>query len=252
MDKKFESYVNQIVRELNCDEIEKSEIAEEMKDHLNLLKSEYIEQGFSDKEAVQKALNNFGDGKDLKEGFQNSFFPFYKIFRIGTWIVFGIYSFILLWKLMFGRIIDRIINGQINSYFWFPENTNNFWDIEVWRINSNIIPFRNTYEYIIGSDRYNLEIILHNTIGNILIFVPLGIFLPIIFKRLKTFSKFCLSSILIIVSIEILQFFLQIGQFDIDDIILNTIGSIAGYFGIRILVKISRFTKWNVFKKTTS
>ena len=34
----------------------------------------------------------------------------------------------------------------------------------------------------------------------------------------------------ITVSIELLQFFLQLGQFDIDDILLNTIGALLGYF----------------------
>ncbi|AZV43880.1 VanZ family protein [Peribacillus asahii] len=256
MDKNIETYVKQIVSELNCSEKEKSEIAEEMKDHLHLLKSEYIEQGFSDGEATQKALQSFGDRKNIKEGFQYSLFPYYKIFKVGTWVLFGLYSFILLWNLIFIRILDRIINSSnpnyFNRYFWFPEDSNKFFDIEVWKLNSNIIPFQNTYEYMVGSDRFNLDIILHNTLGNILIFVPLGIFLPILFKKYKTFSKVCISSILITTTIEVLQFSLQIGQFDIDDIILNTTGGIMGYFILKSITKILNFTKWNVFQKTTS
>ena len=45
MDKNIETYIDQIVSELNCDENEKREIIDEMKDHLYLLKNEYLEQG---------------------------------------------------------------------------------------------------------------------------------------------------------------------------------------------------------------
>jgi glycopeptide antibiotics resistance protein len=253
LDKIIETYVKHIVSELNCSEKEKSDTAEEMKDHLLLLKNEYIGQGFSDEKATQKALQTFGDEKNLKDGFQNSLFPYYKFIRIGTMALFVLYSFILLWNLLLMRIIVRIINlNSYNRYFWFPQGSSNFFDMEVWKLNSNIIPFQNTYKYITGSDKFNLDIIIHNTLGNILIFVPLGIFLPILFNKYKTFSKVFISSILISITIEVLQFFIQIGQFDIDDIILNAIGSIMGYFIINILIKIYNFIRWNVLRQTTT
>ena len=251
MDKNIETYIENIVSELNCSEEEKSETAEEIKDHLILLKNEYIEQGFSDEEATQKALQSFGDEKNIKEGFQYSIYPYFKFFRIVTFAVFGLYSIVLFWNLLLMRILYRIINNE-NRFFWFPEDSKGFFDLEVWKRNSNIIPFKNTYKYVIGLDRFNLDIIIHNTLGNVLIFIPLGIFLPILFKSYKAFSKVCISSLLITITIEFSQFFLQIGQFDIDDIILNTIGSVIGYFVIRLIIKISNFMSWNVSRKTTS
>jgi len=253
MDKIIETYIRQIVEELDCEEEEKNEIAEEMKSHLILLKAEYISEGFSEEESTKKAIQIFGSNKTIKEGFQHSLFPYYKIFKRVNWLLFGLYSIFLLTNLLFLRILWRIINynSTFNKYFYYPESST-FFDIDTWIRNSNVIPFKSTYGYIMGSDRYNLDIIMNNTIGNILLFVPLGIFLPILFKKYKTFSQVFAFALLFSISIELLQFFLQIGQFDIDDIILNTMGSIIGYFIIKLIVKIPMFSRWNVFRKTTS
>ncbi|MGI2328190.1 VanZ family protein [Planococcus sp. YIM B11945] len=73
-----------------------------------------------------------------------------------------------------------------------------------------------------------------------MIFVPLGIFLSFLFSRFKTFSKVMMIGFMVTVSIELLQFFLQLGQFDIDDIFLNTIGALLGYFVYKSIRKVWR------------
>ncbi|MBY0121590.1 VanZ family protein [Bacillus sp. S/N-304-OC-R1] len=263
MDKNIESYIDQIVSELTCDETEKREIVDEMKDHLYLLKCEYIKKGLSDKEATKKALECFGEQKHLKSGYQESLIPYYKVFKIGTWILFCLYSFIVLFKLLFQRILIRITdytnavafgdpNPSFNRYFFSPPDSNGFFDIEVWLLNSNIIPFQNTIQYIMGFDRFNMDIIINNTLGNIMIFLPLGIFLPMLFKKYYTFSRIFVSSIIISFSIEVQQFVFQIGQFDIDDIILYTIGCALGYFVIRTIRDFTGLMKKKTLEKSTS
>ncbi len=78
----------------------------------------------------------------------------------------------------------------------------------------------------------------YNTFGNILLFIPMGILLPILIaKRIK----FSLSVIpLFSLTIETLQYFTQLGVFDVDDIILNTLG---GYLGFLIFVLFSKGKK---------
>lgn len=240
MDKRFDNYINQIISGLKCSKEEKNDIKEEIKDHLTLLKAEYLEYGYSEDVAVQKALHSFGDGNHIQEGLQHSLFPFYRLINISKWILFGLYSFILLWNLLFIRMLDRIR---------YAEYTHSFFNLKVWKLNSNIIPFRTVYEYLTGFNRFNVDIIIHNTLGNILIFIPLGFFLPILFNKYKSFSKVCIASLLLTCIIEVLQLFLQIGQFDIDDIILNTIGGIAGYLIIKLLMKASLYTKRKTSQK---
>ena len=118
-----------------------------MRDHLYLLKGEYIEQGFTHKEATQKALESFGEQKQLINGYQESLIPFYKLFKIGTWVLFGLFSIVVLFKLLFQRIIIRILDNtrlgdlEFNRYFFYPPDSNGFFDLKVWQLNSNIIPF---------------------------------------------------------------------------------------------------------------
>ncbi|MDR6121119.1 glycopeptide antibiotics resistance protein [Bacillus sp. SLBN-46] len=94
-----------------------------------------------------------------------------------------------------------------------------------------------------------MDIILHNTLGNILIFVPLGIILPILFKKYRSFAKLLINVVVMTFAIEIGQFFLQIGQFDIDDVILNVGGALIGFAFFKGLTVISRQTKWKFLKR---
>lgn len=256
LDKIIETYINQIVSELGCDKKEKQEIVDEIKDHLYLLKNEYLEQGLSDKEATNLALESFGEQNQLKNGFQEAIFPFYKLFKIGTWILFGLYSFIVLFKLIYQRIIIRftdILNSATydfpvrNRYFSYPNDSNEFYNLEVLQLNSNIIPFKNILTYLTGSMQFNDDIIINNTLGNIVIFIPLGILLPILFHKFYKFSRVFISLIFISFSLEDQQLILQVGQFDIDNIILNTIGGVLGYF---VIVTIPSIT--SLFQKTLS
>ncbi|WP_078552199.1 VanZ family protein [Bacillus alkalicellulosilyticus] len=260
MDKNIELFVKEIVSELECSKEEKSDIAEEVKGHLYLLKNEYLEQGISDEEATKKALESFGESRQLKDDFQKSLSPYYKIVKIGTWTLFCLYAFIVLFNLLFQRILIRI-NDYIhaisnnyelfNRYFYTPPNSNGFLDIEVWKLNANIIPFRNMYNYIVNHQNFNLNIVIDNTLGNVLIFIPLGVFLAIIFNKLNTMSKVVVCTLMISFSIEFLQFTLRVGQFDIDDIILNTLGSVIGYLIVNAIIKGASFFKIRVNPSST-
>lgn len=99
----------------------------------------------------------------------------------------------------------------------------------------NIIPFKTITDYIKASSHINQNIWMSNLFGNVLAFFPLGIFLPWLFKRLIGFWRTIASVFLATSSVEILQFATRVGSFDIDDIILNTIGGALGYLLIKII-----------------
>lgn len=66
---------------------------------------------------------------------------------------------------------------------------------------------------------------------NILAFVPLGFFLPLLSKnqRKESFLFIAGSAMEFTLLIEIVQFALKVGTFDVDDIFLNTAGGIIGF-----------------------
>ncbi len=89
---------------------------------------------------------------------------------------------------------------------------------------------------------------------NILLFVPLGIFLPELFPaQRRTRSKVVLTvgfAMLLSLGIELAQWHWQLGQAETDDVIANTLGALLGC-GIFVLGNriISRKKAHNVFDK---
>ena len=71
--------------------------------------------------------------------------------------------------------------------------------------------------------------IIVNIFGNILIFVPFG-FLGIVFPKLNQFWILILDFLFAIIIVESLQYFTRLGVFDIDDVILNTVGVAIGFW----------------------
>jgi glycopeptide antibiotics resistance protein len=103
----------------------------------------------------------------------------------------------------------------------------------------NIVPFRSIYRYTLALLRHTMNIWtpIINLFGNIFVFIPLGIFIPILFQRTRRFIKMVFISVGSILVVELIQFFTYTGTFDIDDIILNTLGVTMGYICWKIFSK---------------
>ena len=67
-----------------------------------------------------------------------------------------------------------------------------------------------------------------NIIGNIAMFIPVGIVWPICFKKLDTMKKTTLVGAGFTLFIELTQLFCQGRHTDVDDLILNTFGAAIG------------------------
>lgn len=78
-----------------------------------------------------------------------------------------------------------------------------------------------------------------DTVLNIVLFVPLGFFLPLLYKKYSRISNIALTGFLFSLSIEIVQMFGR-GSTDINDLITNTVGASLGYFIYKWFVRIAR------------
>ena len=87
----------------------------------------------------------------------------------------------------------------------------------------NLIPLVHLFDY--GSVRD----MLWNVAGNTAMFIPSGIILPIVYRKLNSFGKIIAAGALISLCIEFLQLPFASRASDIDDLILNTLGVAAGY-----------------------
>jgi glycopeptide antibiotics resistance protein len=97
-------------------------------------------------------------------------------------------------------------------------------------------------EYITGSSGIIKRFAFGNVVGNIFIFIPLGIYLSL-FKNDKRVITNLLFIFIMSLFIEIIQGILGIGASDIDDIILNSLGGWIGILGYKFLLFILRDEK---------
>lgn len=77
-----------------------------------------------------------------------------------------------------------------------------------------------------------------NLLGNVAIFVPFGFFMPMA-SRYRSFSLTTVYSFGLSLIVECFQLIFQVGTFDVDDLLLNTIGGAIGYivFVIFMLIR---------------
>jgi glycopeptide antibiotics resistance protein len=104
----------------------------------------------------------------------------------------------------------------------------------------NLVPFKTIGNYIKASSHINQDIWITNLFGNVLAFLPLGFFLPLLFIRINGFWKTLGAVFITTASVEIIQFMTKVGSFDIDDIILNTLGGALGYLIFKMIFSILR------------
>ena len=91
--------------------------------------------------------------------------------------------------------------------------------------------------------------ILLNFIGNVAMFIPIGIIWPAVFRRLNTRGKVIAAGVGLSVCIEILQMPFCDRVSDVDDLILNSLGFLMGY-GIYLLVKhIKKAKGWRSYEQ---
>lgn len=99
------------------------------------------------------------------------------------------------------------------------------------KYSNNFLPFSEIFRYSLNS-----KLFYKNVVGNLVIFIPFGIYISYYLKIKKTLTITIFSAISSLV-IEIIQSL--IGRvFDIDDIILNTLGGIIGLIILKITFKI--------------
>ena len=106
---------------------------------------------------------------------------------------------------------------------------------------NNFVPFASINELL---NHFYYMVPLKNILGNIILFMPLGFILVLKFKRLNNLVSVVLVGILSSILIEVIQLSLPNRAFDIDDIILNTLGTMIGFLLLKA-TKIEKTSKTN-------
>lgn len=100
----------------------------------------------------------------------------------------------------------------------------------------NLIPFRTIFDYLHG-DLIVQAFAASNIIGNIVLFLPLGIYITLLNPIKRISVNICLIALTSVIA-EIMQYLFKVGATDIDDVILNTVGGLAGILIFKVLFRL--------------
>jgi glycopeptide antibiotics resistance protein len=114
----------------------------------------------------------------------------------------------------------------LTGYFiLFKEvSAHDWWDKMTMRIANrkgvNLIPFYSIKHYGMFASQ---------VVGNFLMLLPLGIYIPLMYKKINGFIAVTFVCMIVSAGIEIMQLVTNFRVTDVDDVILNTLGAGLGY-----------------------
>ncbi|MBR6222311.1 MAG: VanZ family protein [Lachnospiraceae bacterium] len=106
----------------------------------------------------------------------------------------------------------------------------------------NFIPFQEIKRFYYSRDVVGTYAMLTNIAGNVLAFVPFGTLIRWVRgKGKKTTLLFAVVSTFVFsLIIESVQFITKVGVFDVDDLMLNTLGGLLGFCIYRLIAAADR------------
>lgn len=134
------------------------------------------------------------------------------------WVIFVLYLLALTYFMFFSEMMGRTGNEQLDYAY-------------------NLELFKEIKRFYTYREQLGMQAVLLNLLGNVVGFMPFGFFLPIVSRRGKKWYNNWLLGFLLSLCIETTQLVFKVGSFDVDDLLLNTIGVILGYFVYQVVQK---------------
>ncbi|ACT01433.1 VanZ family protein [Paenibacillus sp. JDR-2] len=132
-----------------------------------------------------------------------------------------VHVFILILFILYSLIMIKLLFIRDSSYRWSVYNY-------------NIVPFHTIKSLIYHRHAYNTDTWVKNLFGNIVLFIPLGVCFPLLSRRLFQAARSLAAIIILLFLVESIQLVTKVGSFDVDDIILNTLGACIGLVFIKL------------------
>lgn len=148
--------------------------------------------------------------------------------RIVAGVVFVLYFIVLFYFLFFSEEMGRTYTEREYHY--------------------NLVPLKEIHRFIQYRKILGMRSVMLNIVGNVVAFMPFGTFLPVFVAKGKKFWFTSLYSFELSLFVETLQLITKVGSFDVDDLLLNTLGGILGYVLYRILKYF--YKKWRMTGET--
>jgi glycopeptide antibiotics resistance protein len=133
---------------------------------------------------------------------------------VAGWLLFYVYIILLFYFLFFSERYGR--DFQLHEYRY------------------NLVFFKEIKRFIRYRQQLGFESFVVNILGNIIAFAPFGFLLPLLNIKFRKFFYVTFLSLMFSLVIETIQLIFKVGIFDVDDIMMNTIGGVIGYLTFAI------------------
>lgn len=132
-----------------------------------------------------------------------------KLIKALAWIIFTMYIIMLFYFMLFSERYGRtIIHSDYNYNLKLFKEIKRFWN----------------YRDVLGT-----ESVVLNLGGNVAGFIPFGIMIPFLSKKRRNFFLVTILTLEFSLLVEVTQLITKAGSFDVDDLLLNTLGGSIGY-----------------------
>lgn len=111
----------------------------------------------------------------------------------------------------------------------------------------NFTPFAEIRRFFEYRDSLGFDAVFLNLAGNIIGFVPVGFFFPVMDRKFTGFFPTLAAGMFLSTAVEGVQLLTRLGICDVDDLILNTCGTVIGYLCFLLMRKLRRvrlYGKW--------
>lgn len=93
----------------------------------------------------------------------------------------------------------------------------------------NLVLFTEIRRFWTYREQLGFLAVAANLLGNVVGFMPFGMILPLISRNARGFFFITFSGFTLSLCVEVIQLMTKLGSFDVDDLIMNTLGTAAGY-----------------------
>lgn len=142
----------------------------------------------------------------------------------------------LLLLLYLSILVKQVIIKFLPLQIVIEHLTFNFENQIYWRVH-NFIPFKTIFYYLFSASDMSFNVRIANLAGNVIGFMPFGFLVPILSRKFLNLKVIALATFCLSLAFELTQLIFRFGSFDVDDLILNTLGGMLGYFVIFLIFK---------------
>ena len=135
------------------------------------------------------------------------------------WVLFVMYLIALVYFMFFAESLGRTGNEEAHYAY-------------------NLELFKEIRRFIVYREQLGWKAVILNLGGNVAGFMPFGFILPVVSRRGRRWYNAFLLGFFLSLCIEATQLAFKVGSFDVDDLLLNTIGGILGFAGYKVVQRV--------------